>query len=236
VCFEKYSDLFKDFVRVTSASRCERTLEVFKAESASTRNYIMVNILLISDSHGKRMASILERKNDGWSVLTLRLGQKVSSIRGLYRRKLPTIRRFRPDGVIFLVGHNDLVMHPVHNLSPRFITAVFHTVLEFIVEIAANFPMVRILASSLLPRVVADRFGEVETGGYNRIARRFGERLRSAGNQRGAVFSATVNRRLWGRIARWEVLPGNHMIDGLHLNSAGREIMATGWMEALVFE
>ena len=195
-----------------------------------------MNILLITDSHGKKMAEVLERKKPGWSVLTLRLGGKIGAICRLYQSKMRGIRSFRPDVILMHLGHNDLVMHEVHNRDPRFITTVLDNIFAFAGRIAGDFPQSAVHLSCMLPRVSADRFNDKKVDSYNRMARRFGERLRSRSNQAGSVFGAIINRGMWGRIARWETLSGNHKLDGLHLNSEGREIVASGWIKAILGE
>ena len=195
-----------------------------------------MNILIISDSHGRQMAEELEAKNDGWNVVTLRVGRKLHVVLRLYRGKLRGIRRFRPDAVIMHLGHNDLVLHPIHNLDPDFITAILDKVYRFANEVARDLPASRIFVSSLFPRVESVRYNETLVGRYNKMARRFGERLRSRSNQTISSFRAIINRSLWGRIARWEVRSGNHKDDGLHMNTVGRGVVADGWIVALMTE
>jgi lysophospholipase L1-like esterase len=195
-----------------------------------------MNILLITDSHGKKMAEVLERRKPGWSVLTLRLGGKIGAIRRLYQSKLRGIRSYRPDVILMHLGHNDFVLHEVHNRDPRFITTVLDNIYAFAGRIVVDFPRSTIYISSMLPRVSADRFNDTKVDSYNQMARRFGERLRSRSNQAGSVFGAIINRGMWGRIARWETLPGNHKLDGLHLNGEGREIVGCGWIKAILGE
>jgi lysophospholipase L1-like esterase len=195
-----------------------------------------MRVLVISDSHGRKMAEVLERKKTNWNVLTLSLGRKIPAIRRLYQSKLRAIRRFRPDIVVMHLGHNDLVLHHLHNMDPNFITTVLADLYAFAGRVASDLPRSRIYLSSMFPRVEAEWFDESMVGKYNRMARRFGERLRSQSNQIGSVFHAIINRKLWGRIARWETLPGNHKIDGLHLCREGRDVVGDGWIKAILNE
>jgi hypothetical protein len=132
------------------------------------------------------------------------------------------------------LGHNDLVAHTTHNPRPLFITAVMHQVMEFVAEIRVTLPHSRILVSSILPRVVGGSFDVEKTAKYNRLARRFGEMVRSAGNKPGAGFNGIVNRGFWGRIAHCEVLPNNHVEDGLHLSEAGKTLLIQGWIIVMI--
>ena len=193
-----------------------------------------MRVLLITDSHGRGLSSKMERCDTRLSVLNIRVGAKLSSIRGVYRRKLGSIRDFLPEIVIFHFGHNDLVPHARHNPNPLFITAVVHQIQEFVTEVSNHLPEARIFVSSILPRMPATRFNIDKSASYNRLARRFGEIIRGLGNKTGSLFAGIVNRSLWGRIARSEPLAGNfHHSDGLHLNSAGKGLLVRGWLRAL---
>jgi lysophospholipase L1-like esterase len=192
-----------------------------------------MRLLILSDSHGRGMSRAMEAIDNGMHVMTVRKGRKIPSIRGLYRDKISSIRRFRPEVVLIHVGHNDLVPHTLFNPRPLFITSILHQVRELVQEVSATLPGVYIVVSSILPRVTGDGFGSEAVGRYNRLAKRFGEMVRSASRNAGAFFLSTVNRIMWGRIARNEPLHGFHKSDGLHLNAEGRRRLAHGWIRLL---
>jgi hypothetical protein len=192
-----------------------------------------MRVLLVTDSHGRGLASKIERMDESLSVLNIRLGRKLPAVRGVYRRKMRSVQEFSPEAVFIHLGHNDLVPHAWHNPSPLFITAVVHQIREFVAEVASDLPDTLLFVSSILPRVVGDNFGVDKVGSYNRLARRFGEMVRSFGNQPGSNFIGIVNRSLWGRIARSETLAGNHHTYGLHLNAEGKKLLVKGWIKAL---
>ena len=135
--------------------------------------------------------------------------------------------------MVIHLGHNDIVLNSRYNQNPLFSTVVLHQVREMVEEVSSDFPRARIYVSSILPRVAGGGVGADEIDRYNRMARRFGEMVRSFGNKPESLFKGIVNRALWGRIARWEVLPGNHHEDGLHLNNVGKEILVRGWLRAI---
>jgi lysophospholipase L1-like esterase len=194
----------------------------------------IMRVLLITDSHGRGLSTKMERLDTRLSVLNIRVGAKLTSIRGVYRRKLGSIRDYQPEVVILHFGHNDLVPHARHNPNPLFLTAVIHQIQEFVTEVAANLPDVRIIVSSILPRMPANGFGNARTASYNRLARRFGEMIRGLGNRADSLFTGIVNRGLWGRIARSEPLGGCfHHSDGLHLNPEGKQLLVRGWLVVL---
>jgi lysophospholipase L1-like esterase len=197
-------------------------------------NLGIMRVLLITDSHGRGLSTKMEHYDTRLSVLNIRVVAKLSSVRGMYRRKLESIRDFLPDIMIFHLGHNDLVPHARHNPNPLFITAVVHQIQEFVIEVSTNLPDARIFVSSILPRVPANGFSINKAAGYNRLARRFGEIIRGLGNKTGSMFMGIVNRSLWGRIARSEPLAGSfHHSDGLHLNPEGKKLLVRGWLRAL---
>jgi lysophospholipase L1-like esterase len=183
-----------------------------------------MRLVLVTDSHGRGLAV---------ELVAQRIGRKLSAIRGLYRRRLRVLQRFQPDVVVMHLGHNDLVAHTSYNPRPLFITAVMHQIMEFVTEITVTLPHTRIIVSSVLPRVNSSEFDAEKTVKYNRIARRFGEMVRSAGNKPDANFIGTINRGFWGRIARCEVLPNNHLSDGLHLSENGKALLIRGWVALL---
>jgi lysophospholipase L1-like esterase len=177
---------------------------------------------------------VLEDMDHGLSVMTIWKGRKIPAIRGLYRDKLRSIRRFAPVVVFIHVGHNDLVPHSLHNIRSLFSTVVLHQVQELVQEVTETIPGVYIIVSSLLPQVIGDGFQSEDVAKYNRLAKRFGEMVRSASRVPGSTFFLSiVNRTLWGRIARCEPLLGNHKDDGLHLDAGGRRKMALGWLRLL---
>jgi lysophospholipase L1-like esterase len=175
----------------------------------------------------------MEAMDRGVRVMTVRKGRKIPAIRGLYRSKLRSIRRFGPEVVYIHVGHNDLVPHTLLNPRPLFITSILHQVRELVQEVSETLPGVYIVVSSILPRVSGDEFAPDAVGRYNRLAKRFGEMVRSASRGTGAFFLSMVNRTMWGRIARYEPLSGFHKDDGLHLNREGRMRLVRGWLKLL---
>ena len=193
----------------------------------------IMRVLILSDSHGRKMGSYLRHLDRHIDVHILSLGQKLPSVRGYYRSELRRIQRRIPDVVLIHLGHNDLMIHNKHNPDPLFITVVFHQILEFVAEIEHDLPRCKILVSTLLPRVPGDILGIFGTGQYNRMAYRFYKMLRSQENQEGANLTFISNRARWGRINNSEPLRGYHLADGLHLNDAGHKVLATGWMRGM---
>jgi hypothetical protein len=132
-----------------------------------------------------------------------------------------------------MLGDNNLVPHTLLNPRPLFITSILHQVRELVQEVAATLPGVYIVVSSILPRVSGGEFSSEAVGRYNRLAKRFGEMVRSASRGTGAFFLSIINRTMWGRIARYEPLTGFHKRDGLHLNREGHRRLVRGWLKLL---
>ena len=197
-----------------------------------------MRLLLLADSHGKEMAPIISRQVglieppvefEQYHVVR---GRSIEIIRGEYRRQLAAIRAFNPDRVIIHAGHNNMVKHDVYNRSPLFITAVVHMLLEFVVEVHASFPGIRVFVSTLLPRKSSRHMSNLEASQYNRLCKRFGQHLLSS--EIAHDFVTVLNRPFWIRISLAE--PNRALLspDGLHASDTGREVLAELWINALI--
>jgi hypothetical protein len=155
-------------------------------------------------------------------------GRSIEIIRGDYRKQLAEIIAFNPDHVLIHAGHNNMVRHDVFNRSPLFITAVFHMLLEFVVEVRASFPDAKIFVSTLLPRVSSRRLSNLQATQYNRLCKRFGQHLLT--NQPIHNYIAILNRPFWLRISLAE--PNGQLLspDGLHVTNVGRDVLAELWL------
>ena len=136
-----------------------------------------MQILVISDSHGKGMVNILRSQGVEARFMSIIKGRPLLGIRKRYRASLQRIRRFSPDKILMHMGHNDMVRHHLYNPQPKFITCVVRMVIEFAVEILSSFPSSELYISSLLPRVAGGGLSAEGARKYNRLAKRFGEHL-----------------------------------------------------------
>ena len=127
-------------------------------------------MLLISDSHGHDMATILHEVQPGCAVMVVQVGRNISAIRLMYSAKLRGILSFKPEVIVVHLGHNDIVAHPVHNPSPRHLKYFVPVLLDFCETIQMDHPAARLMISNLFPRTVGPRFTESMRKGYNRLA------------------------------------------------------------------
>jgi hypothetical protein len=192
-----------------------------------------MRILIICDSHGKKMVETIRRQGVEARMITIVKGTKIDKLRRIYRTQIGSIRRFRPDKVLLHMAHNDLVRHSRHNPHATYITGVVEILMEFTIEILSSFPHSQLYLSSPLPRLPSCDYSADSARKYNRIAKRFGEHLLT---QRKALqcFEPVLNRFLWGRLSKFEARAGVFRSDGLHLNKRGREILGESWISALI--
>jgi hypothetical protein len=197
-----------------------------------------MKLLLLADSHGKELAPIILRQVGlqeppfAFEQFHVIRGRSIEVIRGEYRRQLAAIRVFDPDHVIIHAGHNNMVKHAVYNRSPLFITAVVHLLLEFVVELRATFPTIKIFISTLMPRKSSRNMSNLEASQYNRLCKRFGQHLLS--NEVSYSYSTILNRPFWLRISLAEPNKALLSPDGLHATDTGREVLVGLWLSALV--
>jgi hypothetical protein len=176
-----------------------------------------MRLLIVTDSHGYGMQSAME----GIEVYPVVLGRTSAEIRGKYRQESAAIRHFDPSIILFHMGHNDVLRHPVCNTHPLFITSVYHMQLELVQECLTDYPAAKMVVSSMLPRVAGPRFTADEAKKYNRIAKRYGQMiLRGSRLDYAPAYVSSLNRRMLGRISRaeahanyFELLPCYHFIN-----------------------
>jgi lysophospholipase L1-like esterase len=191
-----------------------------------------MRVLVISDSHGKKLKNILEELKPGWLFMTLPIGGKTSEIRQNYLNHQVSITHFRPDVIVLHAGHNDLMAHPVHNKSPTFIKQYFPHLLAFVALVRGHFPTSNFYLSGLFPRKSSRRMTSDEALKYNKLARRFNEMVRSASKSIG--FRRLLNCFLWGSVRQAIVDPQFLDEDGLHLNAVGRKALCVDWLKQFV--
>ena len=193
-----------------------------------------MRILLIADSHGKKMSEKLAALRDDIEVFPVVLPRCTIVVRGLYRDELQWITEFDPEFVLSHMGHNDIVYHHEHNQHPLFITAAFHIQLEVAQEVSVNFPGAQIVLSSMLPRVQGYDYSCEDAIRYNKIARRYGQMLvKESYSGLEPHYVPTLNRPFWDTISSAEGKQSFFNDGGLHLNHEGKLILAREWMNVI---
>jgi hypothetical protein len=193
-----------------------------------------MKLLLITDSHGKRMQRELTDLIESLDVYSVIVPRPTSAIRGQYRAELWDIVQYDPSVIIMHMGHNDVVFHPDYNTSPLFITAAFHLQMELASEISTNFPAAKLIISSMLPRTDGGGVLEEEALSYNRVAKRFGQMLVKASYSGEApYFVPAMNRGIWRSLSSAQANASLFDVGGLHLETIGKGVLAKGWVEMI---
>jgi lysophospholipase L1-like esterase len=187
-----------------------------------------MRVLVVSDSHGKKLKTILKELKPGWLFMIIPIGGKTSEIRQSYLRRQVSIAHFRPDLIVLHAGHNDLMAHPIHNQNPTFIKQYFPHLVAFASLIRGHFPAATFFLSGLFPRKASRTMTVGQAYQYNKLARRFNEMVRSSARSIG--FRRLLNCFLWESVRQARVDPQYLSEDGLHLNAVGRRALCLDWI------
>ena len=190
-----------------------------------------MRVLVVADSHGKKLHAIFERLEPAWTVLIVTLGRRTDLLSDLYDSRRMELIRYRPDAVILHSGHNDIVAHARHNRVPIGVRELLPKVMAFRAKLVVNHPMATVFLSSIYPRTQGAGFSEEQVGIYNRMAQRYMESIRSASNSGG--FRRLLNRELWISVKKSKEDIKWFDRGGLHLNAEGREIICVAWIAQL---
>jgi hypothetical protein len=148
---------------------------------------IAMKILVIADSHGYGLAEALVRIGDDIEVKTVSVGSTMVNVWEQYKEELYDLQSYRPDHVCVHFGHNDIVWHARHNVSPKEPELVMSLVMGYRLMIQEDFPVSTIWISCLFPRTVGPRMDHRRVSAYNRIVYDFGCAMREVfpppGNQ-----------------------------------------------------
>jgi len=190
-----------------------------------------MKLLIVADSHGKKLQTIFKKLEPEWNVLVIALGRKTSLLRHFYDGRLAELIAYDPDAIVLHSGHNDVAYHGRFNREPIGIVELLPELLDFRGYLQVNHPRAIIYLSSLFPRTQADNFSVEQMGIYNRMAKRYMESVRSASNS--GNFRRLLNRVLWKSIKKCEVNPEYFDGGGLHLNVTGQEAVCVAWIAEL---
>jgi hypothetical protein len=131
------------------------------------------------------------------------------------------------------MGHNDLVYHPYHNLSPSNSSTVASETITFANEIHLNHPHSIIYVSAILPRSFTHKslLTEPQVTAYNKIAKRHGQRARTYSSIAG--YKCMINNSMWKNFSACIEHSNFYLKDGLHLNRVGQLALVSEWIEIL---
>jgi lysophospholipase L1-like esterase len=190
-----------------------------------------MRLLLVTDSHGIGMASMIHGLDKDWVVMTVRVSSQTEAVRDRYLQWLAEIRQFGPHRILLHVGHNDLNFHPYHNQDPQHVKELFPFILSFISLLKTNHPMASVWYSSVFPRSTGSRMNEDQKVSYNKLASRFGVLTQSTCRRERIDF--TLNGVLWLSVSKAKENPDFFLEDGLHLSVSGQEVVARDWMKKI---
>jgi hypothetical protein len=189
---------------------------------------IGMRVLIVADSHGKKLQAMFTSLEPAWTVLIVTLGRRTDLLCDFYNSRRTELIRFRPDAVIMHSGHNDIVAHARYNREPIGVRELFTKVMDFRMRLVSDHPSAEIYLSSMYPRTEGDNFSKEQVGVYNRMAHRHMESVRSASN--GGGFHRMLNRELWKSVKKCEENSSYFDRDGLHLNVTGRKVVCEAWI------
>ena len=137
-----------------------------------------MKLLLLGDSHCRELADIFAELTSSITVYTVFVPLDITSITLQYRSKINIINAYSPDVILIHLGHNDLVYHPVHNISPSNSSTVASSTIALANEVHQNHPYPTIYVSAILPRTFThkSRLTKAQVSSYNKMAKRHGQR------------------------------------------------------------
>jgi lysophospholipase L1-like esterase len=191
----------------------------------------VMRLLLVADSHGRGMGSVVHRLDDSWMVMTVRVSGQTQDVKDRYLERLSEVRQFNPEAVILHVGHNNFSYHSYHNPDPDHVKEFFPSILEFVALLQGNHPRAKVVYSSVFPRSTGPRLTDGERHSYNKVASRYGCLTQSTCKKEGINF--VLNGALWLSVRKAKENPTFFMEDGLHLLSSGQKIVARDWIKAV---
>jgi hypothetical protein len=145
---------------------------------------------------------------------------------------LEEVRIFNPEWAIVHLGHNDVVYHPVRNLTPHHFFEIIPELMGYMNQMDGLLPGCKVIYSTMFPRSEGP-YLEAEcilTMNYYTVYL-FGKSVQEKCSVSGRMY--TLNTGLW-----FSPREGRHhavyfMPDGVHLNNLGKDEVARGWIRAV---
>jgi hypothetical protein len=152
----------------------------------------------------------------------------------LVKRRAAVIH-FDPTFAIIHCGHNNIVEHPVHNRNPLYSQTVIDLQIQLAQDIQVFLPNCVMACSSIFPRThtCASLLDPKEVADYNKLAKRYGQRMRASCEINNIRFS--LNNIFWKKISKSEEDPDNYLIDGLHLNPEALQAVGREWITSITY-
>jgi lysophospholipase L1-like esterase len=190
-----------------------------------------MRLLIIGDSHVREMDDCIRATHPHIEIMAvIKPRNTIQVIHHFNQHARAEALLFNPDWIALHAGHNDIVHHNKFNPNPQFARNVATQHVRFARNLQIIFPHATMLVSSIYPRTstYTSNLSLPETGAYNRIAKRYGTRLRELSLPHN--IKCSMNNILWRRISKAEEEAGLYSSDGLHLSIDGKTQVGIEWV------
>jgi lysophospholipase L1-like esterase len=193
-----------------------------------------MRLLLIGDSHTREMNTHIQATHPDIDVMLVTVPRSITDITAHFMSHArPNAIVFFPHWIILHCGHNDVVVHKYYNKNPQFAGNVAIQQVQFAQTLQALFPSASVMCSSIFPRSFTDKtnLSSDDTAGYNKIAKRYGLRLRQLSTPHR--IRCSLNMVMWTQVSRAKENKDLISTDGLHLKDAGKVQVGAEWVRVL---
>ena len=186
--------------------------------------------LIVGDSHVWDLQKYLKTLDTNASSYIVSRGQQSAEIIITYRAELQHIINYDPEVCVLHMGHNDMATHTFLNPTPPHPLAVTAQLIGFASEVKINFPLSKFLLSSTLPRhhTHASNLSLPKVLVYNKSCKWLGQGLRH--DAAPHKIQVGLNNIFWSKISKAIEAPEYYLLDGLHLNPAGKQALTRSWL------
>lgn len=196
-----------------------------------------MRVLIVGDSHGVGMDKFLCQIDGDLDVLNLSVsGGRVETILSKLTDNIEYLMSYRPDFVVFVLGHNAVMDHPnpARRLPKDWGKQVIVEIVTMGIALYILMPGLQIFIACMYPRLPSANLSESACLAYNQLVIRLGryaQQLRRNAISRGIWgFEVMFNRPVWENIMQYRA--SEAMIssrDGIHLNPRGKSCVAELW-------
>jgi lysophospholipase L1-like esterase len=193
-----------------------------------------MRLMIVGDSHTRDMDTHIKTNYPHTDIMMVTKPRSTAEVIAYYmRHRQAEAVIFDPNWIIIHCGHNDVVQHHRFNKNPQFAGNVTTQQVLFARNLQAMFPTAVVMCSSLFPRTPTDTANLTmeDTSAYNRVAKRYGLRLRALTTP--INIRCSLNMTLWTQVAKSKEAKELFSTDGLHLTNDGKVQIGVEWIKAL---
>lgn len=196
-----------------------------------------MRVLIVGDSHGIGMENFLCQIDKELDVLNLSVsGGRIESLLSKLRENAGYLLSYRPDFVVFVLGHNAVMDHPnpAKRLPKDWGKQVVVEIMTIGIALDILMPGIQVFIACMYPRLPSTTLNESSSLAYNQLVVRLGryaQQLRRNAISRGIWgFEVMFCRQLWNNIMLYRANEGMLSCrDGMHLNPRGKSCVAELW-------